>query len=319
MNEYLNKICPHIITLIGSIFLIVGGVSAFLGPVESYCYYLFTEGGRFHYEGFGFGSFMFGNITMQIWGYYIIAFICIPLGYGHLKKHVWIRKISLTLLWVWFVVGIPILPIIFFILVTSKEPSLFHVILSAIFCLLSYFLIPVLLIRFYKNKHVEMTLNINKGRYDFIERYPIPLLMMIILYVFYIYAFHIFLLYRGIFPFFGQWLTDLKGVIVISLSILFFVVLIIGILNNKSWSWWASFFYFIFFTASSIITLSLSDFSDIVTLLHFPATEAKMLVNIPLKGYHLSMIFGTPLVATLGVIIFSKKHFMENRITKQSP
>lgn len=59
MNEYLNKISPHIITLIGLLLLIIGITAAFLGPAESYCYYLFTEGGRFHYEGFGFGSFMF--------------------------------------------------------------------------------------------------------------------------------------------------------------------------------------------------------------------------------------------------------------------
>ena len=38
-----------------------------------YCFYLFSEGGRFHYEGFGFGSFMFGNIASQIVGYYLIA------------------------------------------------------------------------------------------------------------------------------------------------------------------------------------------------------------------------------------------------------
>lgn len=96
---------------------------------------------------------------MQIWANYIIALICIPLGYGHLKKYSWIQKISLALLRVWFIVGIPILPILFFIIVTNKEPSLLFIILSAICCLLSYTLIPVLLIKFYKSKTVEMTLN----------------------------------------------------------------------------------------------------------------------------------------------------------------
>lgn len=316
-----NKMASYIITIIGLISLFLGITAAFFGPLEIYCYYLFSEGGRFHYEGFGFGSLMFGNITMQILGYYIIALICIPLGYGHLKKYIWVQKISLTLLWVWFIVGIPILPILFFIIVTSKELSLLFIILSAILCLLSYTLIPALLIKFYKSKSVEMTLNINEKKYNFIKNYPISLIMMMILYIFYIYAFHILLFFKGIFPFFGQWLTDLKGFIFISISILFFVVLIIGTLNRKLWSWWASFFYFCFFIVSSIVTLLFSNFSEIVTLLNFPATETKMLINIPLNGFHLTVIFGIPLILTLGVIIFSKKYFIvlkKSRITSVS-
>ena len=311
MNEYLNKISPHIITLIGILLVVIGVTAAFFGPLEIYCYYLFTEGGRFHYEGFGFGSFMFGNITMQILAYYIIALICIPLGYGHLKKHIWVQKISLALLWVWFIVGIPILPILFFIIVTTKEPSLLFIIFSAILCLLSYTLIPALLIKFYNSKSVETSLNINEKKKNFISNYPIPLLIINILYVFYIYVFHVLLFFRGIFPFFGHWFTDLTGFIFISISILFFVVLIIGTLNRKLWSWWASFFYFCFFVTSSLVTLLVSDFSEIVTLLNFPAIETKMLINVPLNGFHLTVIFGIPLVLTLGVIIFSKKYFKD--------
>jgi hypothetical protein len=59
-------------------------VVGFFGPLEMYCFYLFSEGGHFYYEGFGFGSFMFGNIASQIIGYCLIAAVCVPLGYGHL-------------------------------------------------------------------------------------------------------------------------------------------------------------------------------------------------------------------------------------------
>ena len=88
-----------ILAAIGIPLLSVGIVAAFMGPIEMYCFYLFSEGGRFHYEGFGFGSFMFGNIASQIIGYYLIAFVCIPLGYGHLKKRRWARTLALTALW----------------------------------------------------------------------------------------------------------------------------------------------------------------------------------------------------------------------------
>jgi hypothetical protein len=42
---------------------------------------LFSEGGSFSYEGFGFGSFMFGNIASQVIGYYLIAAVLIVVGY----------------------------------------------------------------------------------------------------------------------------------------------------------------------------------------------------------------------------------------------
>src|SRR5512137_3172380 len=79
------------ITAIGVLSLLGGTAVGALGPLEMYCFYLFSEGGRFHYEGFGFGSFMFGNIASQIVGYYLIAAMLIPLGYGHLKVRRWAR------------------------------------------------------------------------------------------------------------------------------------------------------------------------------------------------------------------------------------
>ena len=311
MDKTSSKLVHYFIKFIGVSLLIIGVTAACVAPAESYCYYLFSEGGRFHYEGFGFGSFMFANITMQIWAYYIIALVCIPLGIGHLKKQVWIRKISLAFIWVWFIVGIPILPIILSIFITSKEPSFFLVIFSGLIALLSYTLFPSLLIKFYKSKKIEFALlNMNSKRNNFINNYPVPIIMMIILYFFYIFAFHCFLLLRGIFPFGWKFIVDFNGIVLNSISILFLVLIIIGTLKRKLWSWWASFIYFTIVTASSLVTLLLSDFLEIVNLLKLPPTETDLLINMPLKGAHLTVIFGIPLIITLGVIIFSRKHFI---------
>jgi hypothetical protein len=78
-----------ILVSIGVLLTLIGVLAAGVGPLEMYCFTLFSEGGRFHYEGFGFGSFMFGNIASQIVGYYLAAAVCIPLGYGHLKTRRW--------------------------------------------------------------------------------------------------------------------------------------------------------------------------------------------------------------------------------------
>ncbi len=44
----------QILVAIGVFLLLIGLAAALLGPLEMYCFYLFSEGGRFHYEGFGF-------------------------------------------------------------------------------------------------------------------------------------------------------------------------------------------------------------------------------------------------------------------------
>lgn len=113
-----------ILIIIGIPLLLIGIVAAFMGPLEIYCFYLFSEGGPFYYEGFGFGSFMFGNITTQIIGYYVIALILIPLGYGHLRVRRWIRPVSLALLRCWLVLGVPLAVIFLLVLVTAKELTL---------------------------------------------------------------------------------------------------------------------------------------------------------------------------------------------------
>ena len=51
---------------------------------------------------------MFANIVIQIAGYYIIAAMCIPLGYGHLKLRWWARAAMTTLLVDWLIVGLPL-------------------------------------------------------------------------------------------------------------------------------------------------------------------------------------------------------------------
>ena len=112
-----------VLGLIGACLLLVGVAAAFFGPLEIYCFYLFSEGGPFHYEGFGFGSFMFGNLALQIMGYYLIAVVLVPLGYGHLRRLRWVRLFSLTLLWFWLVVGLPLAVAFLFILFSSKELS----------------------------------------------------------------------------------------------------------------------------------------------------------------------------------------------------
>jgi len=298
-----------ILRLIGTVLLLIGVAAAFFGPLEVYCFYLFSEGGPFHYEGFGFGSFMFGNLAVQILGYYLIALVLVPLGYGHLKRRRWARPLSLTLLWSWLVVGLPLAVVFLFILFSSKDLSPAVALGFVVAVALTYPLIPLLLIRFYRSANVRLTLESAQPRPSWLDGYPVPVLVLACLLLFYIVVLHVPIFFRGIFPLFGFWLSDLQGIVFIDLSILWLALLTWATLRFKIWAWWGALIYFGLLAISTVLTLARSHYSDMLVLLGFPSTEIQFLQGIPFEGYHFAMFAGLPLLLTLGWIIYAKRCF----------
>jgi hypothetical protein len=210
-NNAVYRDRSRILVAIGALLLLIGIAVAFLGPLEMYCFYLFSEGGRFHYEGFGFGSFMFGNIASQIVGYYLIAIVLIPLGYGHLRVRRWARTLALTLVGFWLVVGVPLIVVFAFVAVTSKDLSLAVVLIMLVVLALSYLVVPGLLIWFYRSRNVRLTFETRDPKTYWVERFPIPMLVLCSLYLFYIIVLHILILFNGIFPLFGVLLLTFRS------------------------------------------------------------------------------------------------------------
>ena len=299
----------RILAAIGVLLLLIGIATAFLGPLEMYCFYLFSDGGRFHYEGFGFGSFMFGNIAAQIVGYYLIGAVCILLGYGHLRARRWTRVLALTLIRSWLVVGAPLAIILFFILVGSKDLSPLAALVAAILLALSYLALPAPLIRFYQSHDVRATLETRNPAPSFIESFPIPLLVLSTLYLFYTVVLHIAILFNGVFPLFGTFLYGLPGIVVLDIAIFSLVLLTWGTLRARMWAWWASLAIFALITTSTLATLVGANYADILAVLAFPPTEIDILDGLPIQGYHLAALVGMPLVLTLATIVLSRRHF----------
>lgn len=298
-----------VLAVIGVLLLLIGMAAAVLGPAELYCFYLFSAGGRFHYEGFGFGSFMFGNIACQIIGYYLIAILFIPLGYGHLKVRRWARTLSLTFLWFWLVVGVPLLVVFLFVAITAKDLSLVVVLIMIVALGLSYLVIPGLLIWFYRSRNIRLTFETRDPKSYWIEKLPIPILVLGSLHLFYIIALHIPILFNGIFPLFGVFLFDIQGILLLDIAIVCLTCLTWGTFRLRVWAWWGSLIYFGLITSSSILTLSKSSFSDILSGMKFPPTEMQALQGLPFQGFHFAVLIAIPLLITLGVIILSKRHF----------
>jgi hypothetical protein len=297
------------LVIIGGLLMLIGGVAAAAGPLEMYCFTLFSEGGRFHYEGFGFGSFMFGNIASQIIGYYIIAMVFIPLGYGHVRVRRWARPLALGALWFWTVMGVPLSLAFLFALLSAKPlaPALAVLVVGIVAG--AYPAIPSLLIRFYRSRDVRMTFETRDPEKHWIERQPIPVLVLVMLSAFYVVILHVLILFNAVFPLFGQWVNGLPGIAMIDVAILSLVGLMWGLLSQRKWAWWGSLLYFAAMTASWILTLATSKWSEILVAMDFPPFEVDILQRVPVQGYHLAILAGVPLLLTMGAILRAKGNF----------
>jgi MFS family permease len=304
-----HKDRTRVIAVIGVLLLLSGIAVGLLGPLEMYCFYLFSEGGRFHYEGFGFGSFMFANLASQIVGYYLIAFLLIPLGYGHLKMRRWARTLALTLLWSWLVVGAPLTIVVFFILAGSKDLSLPAALMALVVLGLSYLVLPGLLIRFYQGRNVRRTLEAKDTRSYWVEDLPTPILVLSSLYSFYIIMLHILILFNGMFPVLGVFRFGLQGIVWLDISIACLVCLIWGTLRQRLWAWWGAVILLGLFTFSTILTFVRSSYSTILSGLALPPREMEFLGGVPVQGYHFAVLVGIPLLITWGMAILSKRCF----------
>jgi len=313
MNTDATRMGDHrdrkvVLAILGVPLLFVGAAAALIGPYEIYAFYLFSDGGRFHYEGFGFGSFMFANIGWQILGYYCIALLLIPLGYGHLRLRRWARVFMLGLIWCWLIVGLPLLLVFVFMLsVKVLSPAAWVVVVLVLG--LSYFLVPAMLIRFYSSRDIKQTFELNDRRSYWVETLPMPVLVMTIVFGFYLVVLHVPLFFNGLFPVFGRWIADIAGVAAWDICIVTLALLMWGVLRRRIWAWRGSTIYFALLTASTTSTLLRSSLGDILSFMRFPPTEMALLKDVPLHGAHFAPLVGLPLLATLTLVVMSKRYF----------
>jgi hypothetical protein len=235
--------------------------------------------------------------------------LCIPLGYGHVRVRRWARTLFLALLWCWLVVGVPLIVIFLLVLFSAKDLTPVVAVAAIAVLLLSYPLVPLLLIRFYNGRNVKKTFENRDPSVYWSERQPVPVLVLGALFVFYAIVLHVPIFFNGLVPFFGQWLYGLQGIFVLAILIMSLLFLTWGILNRWVWAWWVSLIYFALLTISSVLTLAGSSYLELLSKMDFPTAEVEMLDGVPVRGIHLAIFVGLPLILTLVAIVLSKRYF----------
>jgi len=294
---------------LGIPLLLAGIGCAFLGPVETYVFYLFSEGGRFYYDGFRFGSFMFGNIAAQVLAYYVLAAVLIPVGHGHLRLRRWTPPLIQALLRTWLVLGLPLLVVLFFMTVSVKSFStaggaVFVVLLAA-----SYLVLPWLGMRLYAAERVRATFSAGGPQPGALELRPVPILMLCLLHLFFLIVLHLPILFRGLFPFFGTLLGDMQGIYSISAEVLVLAALLWGTWGRQRWAWWGSLLFYAALAATWLLTFAHMSYADLLVWLRFSPREMEILSGIPLRGWHIGAFVALPLLSTLLVILASRRSF----------
>ena len=232
-NEYLGEAKARlIIKILGIIQLLIGFSTLVIAPIEIYCFYLFSEGGAFYYDGFGIGSFVHGLIVAQIFAFYGIGMLFISIGYGHIKLKNWTLNLSISSIWFWIIFGLPVM-IFFLPLLSMKELKTQHpILLLAFAAMFLIIVIPGLLLLFYNQKSVKVLFGTQNNLGNESQIMPICSFLVLLVYFLYILLFHILIFYQGIFPMFGNFLTGLSGITIYGFLILIIILLIYGLIKK---------------------------------------------------------------------------------------
>jgi len=294
--------------ILGFALLLIGICFLFFAPFEMYCLYLFSEGGKFYYEGFRFGSFMFGSISSQVVGYLFIGTILSIVGYGHIKLSSWVRQFTISLLYSWLIVGLPVSLIFMFMLLASKDVSVYLTYSTIIVLILLYFVLPFLIIKHYKNNKA-VSVFITQKYPNFIESIPIELSTSNIVSIYFIVIDLLLIAFNCVFPLFGSIVIGRMGLYIIEINIALLSIIIIGTTKKKRWALLISIIYYGLLFVSILITFIKNNYFSLLKALNFPEREVEFLKGIPLKSYQIILIVSIPIIFEIINRIFSKDNY----------
>lgn len=303
------------IKILGLILLFIGLVGLFYGPMEIYCFYMFSEGGKFYYEGFQIGSLFFAYLVIQNSAYYIIAFLLIPIGLGLFKLKNWGLKLSLNLLYIWIILGISILSgFILSVPQLIQKLNLSTLVLITLLLVLTGIVIPFILIKIFNSKSFQLVFKPKNS--NWIDKVPQIILLICSLNVLFILLLHSCALFQFIFPFFGKIILHREAVLYLTSAIFILAILTYGIWIKHILAFWGLLIYYTAMIISIILTFNqytLPDIINILKLSSYEQTQIIPLITIFLNA-NLASILVTFLFIVLFLCIYFRKKLIKNNI-----
>lgn len=324
-SVFMRKLTPYLLRAVGLVLILIGLVAAYYGPLEIFVFYFFSEGGRFHYDGFGMGSLWLAALVLQNLGYYVIAALCLPLGIGHVKLRRWALTLTQLTLCFWLGAGLLLLGEAIALLPSVLRLNLSRdIVLSRLLplgaaLLLSLGVLPALALVFYRSRAVKAVFETRDPHRYWTERVPFSVLALLLLLVILIGVLHLAIFLQGLFPVFGRLLLGRPSAYIISLCILVLGALIYGIARLEKWAWWGSLGFIALLAISTTMSFSRYSFLDIIVMLNPPTYELELLDKLAIFYDHsLVGLLAAPLVLTIGLIVHSRRYFWSSHDLDQS-
>jgi len=114
---------------------------------------------------------------------------------------------------------------------------------------------------------------------------------------------------------FGRLLLGRPSAYIIALCVLIAGILMFGIVRLKLWAWWGALLYTAALAISCLLTFSRVSFIDILDRMDLPAFELAFLDRLtPLRDFLLVLLTVSPLLALLGLIIYSRRYFGKGEV-----
>ncbi len=295
------------IRIMGIFFLLVGLGSLFAFPAEFTSFYAFSYGGAFAYEGFGFGSLLFAVILTSALIYAVLALICIPLGIGNIRTTYTGWK--LTRILSIFVIAIGVSSVVClgasYRLFDSIGVMPYIVILSTFVLIL--IVLPVLLLRFYKNQETKEIFKPSQNTH--FENQSDPKMAVVFLNLVWIMTFAVLIFLKGAFPFMGRVLFMTQGTWLLSIAMFVLFVLTYLFYRYGKWTRYVMLAFYAFLVLSVIISFSILSVGDFIDMLELPAYEmnemAPMLKIV--SEIRAGWFFGSLLVIKTVLLLTDKK------------
>lgn len=296
--------------ILGIFLLLIGLLGLFYGPLEIYCFYLFSAGGKFYYEGFQIGSLWFAYLVIQNAAYYIVAFLMIPIGIGTFKLQDWGRKLSLNLFYIWIVLGISITSsFIASIPGFLKNLNLLTIIIILALIAIFGIIISFVFIKIYRNEKIKSVFK-NRNN-NWICNVPQAILLICSLNIFFILFLHASALFQYIFPLFGKIILHREAVIYVSTAVFILAILTYGIWKRYLLAFWGLLIYYLIMLISILITFSKYSIPEIINLLNIPSFEQTQIIPVLsiLLNFNLAAFFCSFLIIILVLTIYSRNLF----------
>ncbi len=255
----------------------------------------------------GFGYLGFAAHSGQIFGFYLVALVLLPLGYGHLLLRSWAHKLSLTALWSWLILGIPCMAFVMYIFVAYKNPTDLTTLFFGVSTLFIYPVLPFALVLFYRSSDTQAQFH-SKDHLTWIETAPQPVLILGSVVTFYVFAFHLPLFLNGVVPFGCVFLSGLGGYTLAATAILGLSFVALGLFNQRRWAWFGGMACFTTMAMDFPLAFLCSGSTEFLRQLGVSDLDVS-LVELQFPSAQIALFLALPTVSALFTLLFNRRYF----------